>query len=184
MSRVVSRTYVRSKEGAGMGIAEWIVIIAFGVALYAGVRYYINYRHGPTYALSSFLGAIKAGSVENQYSLIDESDKQNYYPTLSDYDKNCPLAHGYTERIESFTLTDSKIDPKHTTIAKIDSTETVRALSGSQSKDLLNAESQTYTDHYTLHKDSKGDWKIWLSHSNLGMTKATPNPPGDFIGNG
>ena len=183
MARVVSRTVVRSRDGTGMGIAEWIVVIAIGVAIYAGVRYYINYRRGPGFALSSFLGSIKAGNVESQYALLDDSDKRNYYPTQKDYTKNCPLAYGYTERISSFTLTDPKIDPKNPTVAKVDSTESVRALAGTQSKDLLNAESQSYTDHYTLHKDSKGDWKVWLSHSTLQLTQAKPNPPGDFIGN-
>ena len=183
MSRVVSRTYVRTKEGAGMGLAEWIVIIAIGIGIYVAVRYYIRYRQGPSYALSSFLGAIKAGNVENQYALIDEDDKQHFYPTQRDYEKGCPLAHGYTERISSFTLSDTKIDPKKTTIARIESTESVRAATGTQSKDLLNAESQSYTDQYTLHKDSKGDWKVWLSHSQLQLTQATPNPQGDFIGN-
>ncbi|HZT44171.1 MAG TPA: hypothetical protein VFA07_18545 [Chthonomonadaceae bacterium] len=183
MSRVVSRTYVRSREGTGMGIAEWIVMIAIGIGIYAAVRYYINYRHGPTYALSSFLGAVKAGNVESQYALIDDDDKRNHFPTLNDYEKTCPLARGYTERISSFTLSDPKIDPKKQTIAKIDATESVRVLAGTQSKDLLNAESQSTTDHYTLHKDSKGDWKIWLGHSSLGITQVTPNPPGDFIGN-
>ena len=113
--------------------------------------------------------------VERQYALIDDADKQKW-PSQKDYD-SVPLAHGYTERISSITVTPEVKDLKDPDVVTIDATVGVRGQAG---KDLLdNGQAQTVTDKYTLRRDKDGHWKVWLSKSAPeNLLKVTPNPPG------
>lgn len=175
MARVVARAYQKERSSTRMGVTEWIVVIAACAGLFFAGRYYFEYRHGPAYALSSFIGAIKAGSPKRQYALIDDDDKQNKWPTLDEYAKMATWAHGYTERITDARQSEVKIDPKRPTIAKIDVVVTIRDIS--QGKELYQVSTHTYNDNYTLHKDKNGDWKIWITHSKMNMLQAEPSPP-------
>jgi hypothetical protein len=159
-----------------MKLSETAIFIAIGIALVIGLRwYFVVYRNSAGVALGDFIGGIKAGSVERQYALIDDADKQQW-PSAKDYDKE-PLARGYTERISSVSLAPEVKDLKDPDVVTIEATLGVRGAAG---KDLLdNGEAKTVVDKYTLRKDKEGHWKIWLTKSPPeNLLKITPNPPG------
>ena len=178
MARVVGRSRVQEGTGSGMKLSETAIFIAIGIALVLGARwYFVVYRNSPGVALGEFIGGIKAGSVEKQYALIDDADKQKW-PSQKDYDK-VPLAHGYTERISSVSLAPEVKDQKDPdNVVTIEATLGVRGQAG---KDLLdNGEAKTVTDKYVMRKDKDGHWKVWLSKAAPdNLLKITPNPPGD-----
>jgi hypothetical protein len=177
MARVVGRSTVREGVGAGTKLSESVVFVAIAIALIIGVRwYFVVYKNSPGVALGEFLGGIKAGNVERQYAMIDDSDKQ-LVPTQKDYEK-LQWAHGYTERITGINMMPDVKNANNPDIVTIQATVGVRGAAG---KDLLQqGESTTATDTYTLHKDKDGHWKVWLQKSPMtNLLKAPPNPPGD-----
>ncbi|HEV2473600.1 MAG TPA: hypothetical protein VGS41_13080 [Chthonomonadales bacterium] len=176
MARVVRRSTVSDGQ-MGVRFSELIVGALFVLAVAAGVRYFVQYRHSAGYAVESYLGAIKAGDVPAQYALLDNQDKSDFYPTEKDYSKNAPQAHGYVERISNVQINSTKIDPSKPNIARVDATVSVRG--SSQGEALYQTSSDTYTDHYVLRQDASGAWKIWLKWTKMNILKATPSPPSD-----
>jgi hypothetical protein len=165
--------------------AELIVMIAIVVGIAFAARYYfVVYRNSPGYALSSYLGSINHGNVESQYSLVDATDKQKFFPTRRDYEQHAPQAYGYVARIQSFNLTEPKPDPKNPNLVSIKVRIDVRgSLSGTAGgiSGLKSNADQTLDDEYTLRKDDEGKWKVVLSRSKRALLKVPPTPPGDPI---
>jgi len=177
MARVVGRTTIREGVGSGMKLSESAVFIAVAIALVIALRwYFVVYKASPGVALGEFLGGVKAGNVERQYAMIDDSDKQQV-PTQKDFEK-LPFVHGYTERFTNITMLPEVKDPKNADVVTISATIGVRGAAG---KDLLQqGEATTVTDTYTLRKDKDGHWKVWLQKSPMkNLLAVTPNPPGD-----
>src|SRR5579871_5916364 len=103
MARVVGRTTIREGVGTGMKLSESAIFIAVAIALVIGLRwYFVVYKNSPGVALGEYLGGIKAGNVERQYAMIDDSDKQ-FLPSQKDYAK-LPMARGYTERFTNISM--------------------------------------------------------------------------------
>src|SRR5206468_11221096 len=102
-ARIMSRSRPVIEGNTGIKFSEIIVVVMAIAGIVIGVRMYLDYRHGPAFALSEYMGAVKAGNVGNQYTMIDENDKKNHFPTQRAYEKNT-MAHGYTERIENTSL--------------------------------------------------------------------------------
>ncbi len=178
MSRIMTRPRYRDSATTGMKISEYIVIIIAIALLAAGARYYfVVYRNSPGYALGEYLAAIKRGDVTTQYDLIDNSDKREWCPRQSDYEKSAPQAHGYTERISAVRITNEQIDPNKPNLATVDAEVSIRK----SGQEVYQADAETYTDHYKLRKDKDGRWKVWLKGSVINMLKAKPSPPGDKI---
>lgn len=181
MGRVMGQNRIRENVGPQMKLSEAAVFVAIIAAiLLAGRWYFFVYRTSPGVALGSFIGAMKAGSIEQQYALLDEEDKP-FYPSQKEYDSKAPIAHGYTERISNVDLADAVPDPKNPDVVTIKATVTVRA--GAQGTDPGSltkvGDSQQATDTYTLRKDKDGNWKVDLSRSDLkNLLKITPNPAG------
>jgi len=176
MARVVGRSRIQDGSGSEMKLSEVAIFVAVGIALLlAGRWYFVVYRNSPGVALGEFLGGVKAGSVERQYAVIDDADKQAW-PTQKDYDKE-PIAHGYTERIMSTSIASEVKDPKDPDVVNIEATVGVRGPAG---KELLdNGDTKTATDTYTLRKDKDGHWKVWLSKAPpTNLLHITPNAPG------
>lgn len=177
MGRVVGRTRVREGVGTGMKLSETAVFIAIGVTILLAARwYFVIYRNSPGVALGEFIGAINAGNVSRQYSLIDDADKQEW-PSEKEYESKVQLARGYTERISNTSIAPAVKDEKHPDIVTIEATLNLRGVGG---KDLLdNGDAKTAVDTYTLRKDKDDHWKIWLTKSPPNKLLAvTPNPPG------
>ncbi len=168
-----------------MKLSEYIVMAIFLVGAVAGVRWYMNYRHSPSYVLSQFFDEVKAGNVPLQYELIDDEDKKNFFATQADYDKsqNLPLAHGYVERIVSVDQQPPVADPKNPDIAKVTAKVSVRA-SGEGKQVYETGASTSYTDTYTMRRNSEGAWKIWFSRSgnrgSLNLLQAKPSPNSSY----
>ncbi|MDE2127573.1 MAG: hypothetical protein KGJ62_13380 [Armatimonadetes bacterium] len=160
----------------GVKPSEVVIYILVVLGIIAAVRWYINYRHSAPYALSAFYGAIKASKAHDQYALLDPSI-QAQYATEKEYDQQCPLAHGYADRIQNVNLGDPKYDNlQNPTIAEITAHVTVR--SPSQGEQLYQTGTSTYIDKDVLKKDAAGDWKVVLGKCQLGMTASPANPTG------
>jgi|SRR5579872_1475021 len=183
MARIMSRSRPVVEGSTGIKFSE-IIVVAFAIAaIVLGVRAYLDYRKGPTFALSQFVAAVKAGNVENQYKLIDEMDKKNHFPTRHDYARLETISHGYTERIENTTYGPEQKSADGTK-ATISMTNTIRA--SSTGKQLYeNGQKETYTDKVVMRKDSDGNWRVLLSASvdsraKLNLEKAEPSPDSSF----
>jgi len=183
MARMVTRSRPPTEGFTGLKMSEIIVIILVIGAIVMGVRYYINYRHSAGYALGQFLGYVKAGNASHQYELLDDEDKQKYLPTLTEYERNVNLAHGYTERIEDMTIAKDVPDPKDPNVATVPVTVKIRATS--TGKELYQTgSSDHYSDNIKMRKDKDGNWKVWYSASidrnlkkpQLRMEQAEPSP--------
>jgi hypothetical protein len=177
MARVVGRSTVREGIATSTKLSESAVFIAIAIALLLGARwYFVVYKNSPGVALGEFLGGIKAGNVERQYAMIDDSDKQ-ILPSQKDYGK-MQWARGYTERIANISMLPEVKDLKDPDIVTVEATLNVRGAAG---KDLLQqGESTAATDKYTLRKDKDGHWKVWLQKSPMtSLLKVQANAPGD-----
>ena len=178
MARVVGRARAQSEgAGTGMKLSETGIFIAMGViAVFAVYWYFVIYKHSPGVALEEYIGAIKSGSVEKQYALIDASDKK-MLPTEKDYEDKCKQSRGYTERVIGVTLGKPVPDAKDPATVSIDATITIRGSAGKNLTD--NGESAQATDKYVMHKDAEGSWKVVLSKGwPKNLLAQTPNPPG------
>src|SRR5207248_3167003 len=140
-------------DGTKMRPSEMVVILLILAGLvYAGRYYFLVYRRSPEFAVGSYLGAVKAGSIEGQYRLIDDVDRNRLFPTQSAYEKNAPQAHGYTERITNVAVAGVKDSPQKSDTALVDAVVSVRGLAGG--KALYQAgETTEYKDRYVLRKD-------------------------------
>jgi hypothetical protein len=180
----MSRSRPGIEGNTGMKFSEIIVIGMAIAGIYFGARWYLDYRHSASAALQEFVGALKAGNVGNQYALIDESDKKNYYATQGDYERNT-LAHGYTERIENAAQGPEEKDPKDPNKVTIPLTVSIRATA--EGKQLYQTgQTQTYSDKIVMHKGSDSIWRVRLSDSvdkstrKLHLQEATPSPTSSF----
>lgn len=179
MARIVGRS--RQRESfMRIQLSEVIVIIAVVAAIIYGARwYFITYRTSPGYTLGEYLGAIKAGNVDDQYALIDSADKQKYYPTRKSYEKDAPQARGYTARISDVKLGKEQIDPAKPHLATIGVSISIRSSASGQQ--LYQTGTENVEDQYMLRKDNNGKWKVWLEKSKRELLKVPPSPPGDPI---
>lgn len=180
MARIVSggTKWDRESYSSRMGLSEFVILVCLLAAIAWGINYYFNvYRKSPQFALKQFLGEVQAGRAEDQYALLDDADKQ-YYPSEKQYDSQCPLAHGYTERLPSFDLAKPVPDPKNPNVVTI--TATLHVTSNMAHQALYQAgTTHTVTATFTMRKDPDGKWKVWLSRSNIqNWLQITPNPPG------
>lgn len=165
-----------------IGSSEGIIFVVIVIGIFLGVRYYFNvYLKSAGYALGAFVGAVKAGNPETQFAMLDSND-QNSIGSLKNYEKQIPLGRGYATRIENFTLNEEKPNPQDPDEVTLKATLVVRG--GATGKQLYQTSSQTVNDTYVLHKDSKGEWKVALSKSKLGLLEVAPTPPGDPINGG
>ena len=178
MARTVGRARPQQEgAGSGMKLSETAIIIAGAIILLLALKwYFLDRKKAPDYALGEYIGGIKAGNIERQYALIDVGDKQ-LAPTQDDYEKKCPQARGYTERVTGWNFSPTVPDPKDPTYCSIQATIYLRGQAG---KDLTdNGQAAEATDKYVLHKDAEGAWKVSLLKGwpkNLLLQK--PNPPG------
>jgi hypothetical protein len=162
-----------------------IIVVAMAIAgIVFGVRWYLDYRHSGSFALSEFVAAIKAGNVANQYALIDENDRKTYFKTQGAYEKNS-LAHGYTERIENSSLGPEQKDPNTADKVTVPLTVTIRATA--EGKQLYQTgQAQSYSDKIVMRKNSDGNWRVVLSQSvdkdtgKLHLQSAEPSPSSVF----
>lgn len=182
MARIMSKSRPAVEGSTGIKFSE-IIVIAFAIAgVVIGVRAYLDYRHGPTFALSEFVGAIKSGNVENQYALIDENDKKNHFPTRHDYARLETISHGYTERIENTTYgPEQKSGDDRVTIPM---TNTLRATSAGKAL-YENGQAKSYSDKIVMRRNSDGNWRVLLSASvdskgKLNLEQAEPSPDSVF----
>ena len=184
MARVVGRARPMSEgAGSGMKLSETGIFIAMGViAIFSIWWYFAVYKHSPAVALGEYIGAIKSGKVDQQYAMLDTAEKE-FYPSEKDYEKNCQLARGYTERIINSNFgkpvaAAKDPDPAHPTTVSIDATLSVRGPAGKSLID--NGETSEVKDKYVMHKDAEGNWKVVLSKGwPENLLKLKPNPPGD-----
>lgn len=179
MARIVGRS--RQRESfMRIQFSEVIVIVAVAAGLIYGARwYFITYKNSPGYALGEYLGAIKAGNVDDQYALLDNADKQQFYPTRKSYERDAPQARGYTARISDVKVGKEQIDPKKPNLATIDVAISLRSAASGQQ--LYQTGTDNVDDQYVLRKDSNGKWKVWLERSRRALLKIPPSPPGDPI---
>jgi hypothetical protein len=159
MARIVRRRRLRDGTSLGEQIVERLVITLLLAALaYGAYWYFTEYRRSPQVALGAFLGAVKAGNVERQYSLLAESTKR-VFPTRATYDQQSPLAHGLTARIQSFTIGKPKESPNRW---EADVTLSIRKTGQA----LYQAGSDQFTDHYVLKREAD-EWKVVLEECRL-----------------
>ena len=183
MARVVSRSRPRSEGNTGVKFTELLVMGAILLLIAGGVRYYIGYRHSPSFALQEYFAAVKAGDVKKQYDLLDEDDKAKYMPTSKDYSQKFKQAHGYTERVTDVTI-DPDTAPADATEHTLNATVDIRA--SGEGKELYQAgTSKGYTDKYVMRKDKDGEWKLVLSKSlnsknSLNLLDASPTPDSQY----
>ena len=179
MARVVRQSKVRERNGMTIQPAELIVMLAIiGVIIY-GIRFYfVVYRNSPDFVLGEYFQAVKAGNVERQYELIDATDKQNYYPTQSVYEKNAPQSRGYTGRISKWSFSNDQTTSSGA--VSVDASLSLR--DSSAGKELYQSGSSDVEDQYMLKKNSSGQWRVVLSKSkNVLIKKIKPSAPGDPI---
>ncbi len=180
MARVVRQTQIKDRNGMRIQPAELIVMLAIiGVVAY-GIRYYFTvYKNSASYVLGEYLQAIKAGSVEHQYELVDAGDKQNYFPTQSVYEKNAKQSRGYTARLQKWSFSNERETSSGT--VSIDAALSIR--DSADGKQLYQSSSNDVNDQFILRKNSSGQWKVLLSKSKNELTrKVKPSSGGDFIG--
>lgn len=167
------------RDRPGMGPGEVISFILLVGVLVMGVKYFFDYRHSAGYALSDYIGAIKVGDADRQYAMIDDQDKQDYFPTLKDYTKKAIQAHGYTNRVVGVECASTVAyagDPNAVTVKA-----TVSIHAESSGKEIGQTAAVTpYTDDYVLRKNAQGQWRVWLGvsgdHGKLNMLKEPPTP--------
>ena len=177
MSRVIRFTPQKDRNGMQIGAAEGIVIVVLVIAIFAGLRYYfVTYRNTPAYALGLYLGAVKSGNPQAQYDMLDEADQRS--GTLAEY-KKLPIAHGYASRIENVAMSPEQPAPNNPNVVTVDATLSVRGTS--KGKELYQTSGQTINDTFTLRKNSKGKWKVWISKWKRELLKVEPSPEGDPI---
>ena len=178
MARVIRFRPQKDKDGMRVGGPEMIVFGFILVGAFFGVRYYFNtYLKSPSYTLGQFIGAIKAGSPERQFELMDETT-QKVFGSARNFAKE-PLARGYAARIENFTITSEVPNTKNLSEVTIKAELVVRG--GSKGKQLYQSSSQSVKDSYALAKNAKGEWRVVISKSKLGLLEIEPTPPGDPI---
>lgn len=155
----------RRREGRGLGetLSESFIFILMAVGLVAaGYWYFSVYRKSPQVALQGFLGYVNSGNPEGQYSYLSDSSKK-LFTSKDNYSEKYPLAYGLSARLSSYSFRNEKLSDD---IWKADVIMNIRK----KTSELLNTASDTYTDHYVLHKESEG-WKILIEKSKIDQSK-------------
>ena len=185
MARIMSRSRSVADGSSGMKFSEVIVIAMAIAGIVIGVRWYLDYRHSPSYALQEYVAAVKSGNVGAQYALIDETDKKNFFPSQGAYENKCTLAHGYTERVENSTVGTEQKSSDHPDKVTLPLTVAIRATVGT--KQLYEVgQTQSYSDKIVMRLNGDGNWRVMLSASidkstgKLHMQDATPSPTSTF----
>src|SRR5581483_9020490 len=162
MARVVGRSRPAAEGVTGLKFTEIIVFALLILLAGAGIRYYYQYRKGPSYALQSFFENVKGGSATRQYEFIDDEDKK-LMPTVHDYAQACQLSHGYTERVADVTL-EPPVETKNPNEVTIKGLISIRDTG--EGKELYQGGgSHKYTDTYFMRKNADGVWKLVLTKS-------------------
>lgn len=164
MAKIMTRSRPVIEGNTGMKFSEIVVIVMAVAGIVYGVRWYLDYRRSASFALTEYVGAVKAGNGASQYALIDDSDKKTLFPSLASYEKTCTLAHGYTERIENSTLAPEEKNPKSSEKVTIPLTVVIRG--SAEGKQLYQTgQAETYSDRIVMHKGADGKWRVVLSQS-------------------
>ncbi len=177
MARMVSRAQQREGVGTGMKVSETAIFIVILILVVLGGRwYFFIYRKSPGYVLGQYISAMQTGNVVAQYDLIDDKDKQTYFPTKKDYEKE-KEARGYTERISNISLGEPVSNAKNPDVVTIDAKFSLKGVFAS--KNLMDtAAVSTVTDKYTLQRDKDGAWKVVLEKSPMtNLLKNEANAP-------
>ena len=180
MGQTIGRRKPEVHSGkSGLGFAEKLIVFGmFGGIVYGAYYYFKVFKVSPAYMVSSYFGAIKSGNVKEQYELIDEKDKANFYPTLADYEKGAKQASGYNMRILDINVAEATdVKEKKPDVVVFNATVKMRGATGS--KELYQAsDSKNYENRMVMHKDKDGQWKVWLSKSfdNMHILEAPVNP--------
>jgi hypothetical protein len=183
MARVVSRRRPQSEGQYGIKFTEIIVILLVLAGIGGLVKYYMDYRKSPSFALQNYFAAVKGGDVKAQYDLLDDQDKADYFPTKKDYSQKYSQSHGYTERVQNVTIEAAPVNP---TTTEVTLNTTVQILANSTGKELYQAGSSNgFTDNYVMRKGKDGMWKLVLSksgdgHGKLKLQEASPTPDSQF----
>lgn len=184
MARMMSKSRPQNEGSTQVKFSEMIVIGLVLVGVGFAVKYYLEYRKGPSFALAQYLDAVKGGSSKVQYEFIDQKDKSSWCPTLSEYESKCQLSHGYAERIENYNISPETKDASKPDYSSIKTVVTIRGMAG---KELYqNGTAETYTDTFRMHRAADGAWKLIYMDSvspstrKLNMEKATPTPNSSY----
>ncbi len=154
MARMVRPTRVREGRSLGERSSEIIVFIVIAAGIVWAARwYFVVYKNSPTVALMNYVGAVKAGDVDTQYTMLSESTKKTYTDKDTYVDK-WKMAQGLQGRLVDYTIT--KITEKDG-VAEADVSVGIRK----PSQEILQVSGSTVTDHYTLVKDPSG-WRVAL----------------------
>jgi hypothetical protein len=151
----------RRREGKGIGerLSELAVFAAIiGAIIWAGRWYFVVHRNSPTVALMNYMGALKAGNVETQFSLLSSTTKKTF-PDVDTYRKDYSLAQGLTGRMVDYQIT--KISESGDK-AEADVVVPIRK----PGQELYQAAATDFLDHYVLVKES-GAWKVALEKSKI-----------------
>lgn len=154
MARTVRPVRVREGRSLGERSSEIIVFIVIIAGLVWAARwYFVVYKNSPTVALMNYVGGVKAGDVDMQYSMLSASTKQTY-KDKDTYSDKWRMAQGLQGRLVDYTIT--KIEQKGDT-AEADVNVAIRK----PSQEIYQAAASNVTDHYVLVKDSDG-WRVAL----------------------
>ena len=182
MARILRFRPTVDRNGMRVGGPEVIVFVVMAIGAFVGVRYYFTvHLKSAGYALGAFVGAVKAGNPEAQFDMLEANDKANV-GSVKEYEKKITLGRGYATRIENFTINEELPNPKDPDEVTLKATLSVRGTASG--KQLYQSSSQSVNDTYVLRKDEKGEWKVSLSKSKLGLLELPPTPPGDPINGG
>ena len=180
MARIMTRSRPVKEGNTGVKFSEVLIMLMVVAVVAYGVKYYLDYKKSASYALSEFMGGVKAGNAEDQYKLIDELDKQKFFKTLSDY-KKLTFPHGYTERVANVTLLPEEKDPKKEDFVTIKMNVSIRDTTVGK-KIYENGTTNNYSDSVKMRKNSDGAWRLMLSKSvdpntnKFSFEQAPPSP--------
>ncbi len=164
MARIMSRSRAVSEGNPAMKFSELIVICCAIAGIVVGVRWFVDYRRSASFALQEFVGSIKSGNVKQQYSFIDDHDKNAFFQSQDKYEGSSTLAHGYVERIENSSLGQELKSPESADKVTIPLTVSIRA--AAEGKQLYQTgQSLTSVDNIVMHKGADGKWRVVLSES-------------------
>ncbi len=177
MARIMRKSGPRPEASTRVQFSEGIILIMLAAALVYGAYYYFAvYRTSSGYALGGFLNAVNHGDVDAQYEMLDEADKRKFAPTKKEYEV-APFAHGYTERITGWQVTDTK--PAGGDKYKVFVTIDLRGMA--TGKELYQTGgTDSVKDWYIMKKDGSGQWRILLSISDRRLVTIKPNDKSNF----
>jgi len=165
MARYVSRPQIREGRGLGERFTEILVVLVILAGLGWGAKwYFVDYRNSASFALQSYMGALKAGNAATQYELLADSTKKSLYRSLATYEDRYAPARNFQGRLVDYVLSQPT--------GSGDSRECdVKVAVRRPDQNLLQTSSDSYTDHYVLTHEAKG-WRVVLEKSKIESAKS------------